>query len=174
LILLAIDGRIGEVSLFFRIVALVGALVLAIAMFPPVFNRVVGLSMRLLKRGSPVKVSWCGIGKPVALYAGGAVLSGFSYVVFSHALLPTIAVADTWYLVGAFGLAGVVGMLTPLIPSGLGTRDGAQLVLLLVILPAPEAALLVLASRVWSAVVDVVFWVGVQIVRAAVKNLSRQ
>lgn len=168
LTLLALDGRIAEVSSFFRVLALVGALVLAVAIAPPVFNRLIALGMRLLKRGSDVTVSWRGIGTPVALYAAGAVLSGLSYVVMSHALLPGITVADTWYLVGAFGLAGVVGMLTPLVPSGLGTRDGAQLVLLVLILPPAEAALLMVASRVWSVVVDVLFWAGAQATRTLV------
>lgn len=168
LVLLAIDGRIGEVSKSFRISALIGAVVLAIAMFPPVFNRAVALGMRMLKRGSAVMVSWRGIGTAVTLYAAGAVLSGLSYVMFSSALLSTLTFEDTWYLVGAFGLAGVVGILTPLMPSGLGTRDGTQLLLLLVIMPAPEAALLVLASRVWSVGVDIAFWAGVQSIRVVV------
>lgn len=162
LALLTIDGRIGEVAGFFRVLALVGAIVLAVAILPPVFNRIVALGMRVLKRGTATVVSWRGVGTPVALYATGAVVSGLSYVAFTHALLPGVTAADTWYLVGAFGLAGVVGMLTPLVPSGLGTRDGAQLLLLLVIFPAPEAALIVVASRVWTAAVDVLFWAGAQ------------
>jgi len=65
---------------------------------------------------------------------------------------------DLLFLVGAYGFAGVVGMLTPLVPSGLGTKDATLLVLLLLVVTAPTAALVVLVSRVWSAAVDVLFW----------------
>ncbi|PKQ25030.1 MAG: hypothetical protein CVT64_11850 [Actinobacteria bacterium HGW-Actinobacteria-4] len=169
LALLALDGRIADVAPFIRVVAVVGALALACVMLPPVFNRMIHLGARLVRRDIQVSVSWRGVGSPVALYAVGAVVSGLSYVAFSHAIITNLTWGDTAYLIGAFGLAGVVGMLTPLVPSGLGTRDSAQLLLLLVILPVPEAALLVLASRVWSALVDVVFWAVAAVHRSASK-----
>ena len=157
---LAIDGRIGDVVPFFRVLGLAGTALFAVAMVPPVFNRVIALGMRLIRRDIKIAVSWKGICTPIALHAFGAIASGLGLAVFSNTFIPSLNASDTLFLIGAFGLSGVVGMLTPLAPSGLGTRDGAQLLLLLVIMPAPEASVLVIATRLWSLLVDVIFWAG--------------
>lgn len=159
LALLAVDGRIAELSPALLWLVIGGAALLVLAMVPAVFNRLLALGFRALKRGSAVPVGWNVVVASVSLYAAGAVLSGLSYALLVFSLVPTIEAGDIVFLVGAFGLAGVVGMLTPLVPSGLGTRDGAQLLLLLVIFSAPVAGLIVVVSRVWSAVVDLLFWV---------------
>ena len=156
--LLALDPRIGEVSPVLRWVVAAGALAAFAAMTPPVFNRLVALGFRLLRRGTPTHVDWRIVRDCLALYALGAAVSGLAYAVLMRAIVPDLSGADLPYLVGAFGFAGVVGILTPLVPSGLGTRDATQLVLLLVVVPAPTAALVVLFTRVWSAVADVLFW----------------
>lgn len=158
LALLAIDPRVGEISPALRWVVALGALAGFVAMTPPVFNRILALGFRVLRRGTPVAVSWPVVRDSLALYGGGAVISGVAYALVMRSVVPDVTAADLLFLVGAFGFAGVVGMLTPLVPSGLGTRDATQLVLLLIILPAPTAALVVLVSRVWSAAVDVLFW----------------
>lgn len=158
LTLLAIDPRVGEISPVLRWLVGIGALAGFVAMSPPVFNRLLALGFRLLKRGTPLAVGWPVVRDSLALYGGGAIVSGLSYALVMKAVVPDVAAADLAFLVGAFGFAGVVGMLTPLVPSGLGTRDATQLVLLLIILPAHTAALVVLVSRVWSAAIDVLFW----------------
>ena len=173
LTLLAVDPRVGEISPALRWVVVIGAAAGFVAMTPPVFNRLLALGFRLLRRGTPVAVRWPVVRDSLALYGGGAVLSGVSYALVMKSVVPDVGAADLLFLVGAFGFAGVVGMLTPLVPSGLGTRDATQLVLLLIILPAPTAALVVLVSRVWSAAVDVLFWaiaVSVRRIQAASKS----
>lgn len=158
LTLLAIDPRVGEVSPALRWLVGIGAVAGFVAMSPPVFNRLLAVGFRLLKRGQPTRVGWPVVRDSLALYGGGAIVSGLSYAGVMKAVVPDVAATDLVFLVGAFGFAGVVGMLTPLVPSGLGTRDATQLVLLLIVLPAHTAALAVLVSRVWSAVIDVLFW----------------
>lgn len=158
--LLVFDGRVGEAAPYFQMLATAGTAIAAVAMIPLVFNRFIALGMRLFQRDIKVVVSWESVGTPVGLHAGGTMISGLGFVVLSHSLLPALTASDSLFLIGAFGLSGVAGMLTPLVPAGLGTRDGAQLLLLLAIMPAPEAALLVIASRLSSALVDVLFWVG--------------
>ena len=158
LALLAIDPRLGEISPVLRLVVAAGAVAGFIAMVPPVFNRLLAFAFRLVRRGEPVEVRWPVVRDALALYGGGALLSGLSYALLMRAVVPDVSTADLLFLVGAFGFAGVVGVLTPLVPSGLGTRDATQMALLLIILPAPTAALVVLLSRVWSAAVDVIFW----------------
>ncbi|WP_062136148.1 lysylphosphatidylglycerol synthase domain-containing protein [Demequina aestuarii] len=158
LALLALDPRIGEVSPALRLIVALCAIAGFVAMTPPVFNRLLALGFRMLRRGTPSPVGWPVVRDSLALYGGGALLSGLAYALLMRSVVPDVGVADLMFLVGAFGFAGVVGILTPLVPSGLGTRDATQLVLLLIVLPAPTAALVVLLSRVWSAAVDLLFW----------------
>jgi hypothetical protein len=168
LTLLAIDGRISEQSNVINTLVAIALLGLGIALTPPVFNRLLRVAFRFVSANPPPSVGWDILLASVGLYALGSVLSGIAYTLFAFSLIPEFAIADAIYLVGAFGLAGVVGMLTPFVPSGLGTRDGAQMLLLLVVLPPPLAALLVLATRAWSAATDVLFW----IVATASRRLS--
>ncbi|WP_169816441.1 lysylphosphatidylglycerol synthase domain-containing protein [Demequina soli] len=158
LLMLAVDPRIGEVSPFFRVVVAIGAVLGLVAMAPPVFNRLLAFGLKILKRGTPVEVGWRLVSEALGLYAFGALLSGAAFALMTRAVAPEVQSSDMLFLIGAFGFSGVVGMLTPLVPSGLGTRDATQMALLLIVLPASTAALVVLVSRVWSAAVDVLFW----------------
>ncbi|MFV0633761.1 lysylphosphatidylglycerol synthase domain-containing protein [Demequina sp.] len=158
LAMLAVDPRIGEIAPVLRWIAVAGALAGFVAMIPPVFNRLLALGARALRRDISVAVDWPVVRDSLALYGGGALVSGLGYALLMRSVVPEVGYADLLFLVGAFGLSGVVGMLTPLVPSGLGTRDATQMALLLVILPAPTAALVVLLSRVWSAACDLLFW----------------
>ncbi|GMA35060.1 hypothetical protein [Demequina litorisediminis] len=170
LTLLALDPRIGEISPTLRVLVAVGAVLGFVAMTPPVFNRFLTLGFRLLKRGEATHVGWDVVGSSLGLYGVGAAVSGLAYALLLKAIVPETGAGDLLFLVGAFGFAGVVGMLTPLVPSGLGTRDAAQMVLLLVVLPAPTAALVVIVSRVWSAAVDVLFWAVATVVGRAARS----
>ncbi len=158
LALLAADGRILEVSPALRWLVALGAVALGVGLLPPVFNRVVRLGFRLVRRGTPVAVQWRLIGLTLSSYGAAGLLSGLAYALLALALAPGLGARDILFLVGAFGFAGVVGMLTPFVPSGLGTRDGVQLLLLLIVLDPALATVVVLVSRLWSAVVDVLFW----------------
>ena len=158
LTLLALDPRVGEVSPTLRLLVGIGAVLALAAMSPPLFNRLLRIGFRVLRRARPDSVSWGTVASSVGLYAGGAVVSGLAYALLMRSLVPSASAQDLLFAVGAFGFAGVVGMLTPLVPSGLGTKDATQLVLLLIIVPAPTAALVVVVSRVWSAACDVLFW----------------
>lgn len=158
LALLSTDQRIAEIDPLLRWLVAIGAFALIVAMAPPVFNRLLALAMKIVRRGTAVPVQWGVILTSVSLYGLGALVSGLSYVLIVFALAPDVGTGDIVFLIGAFGLAGVVGTLTPLVPSGLGTRDGVQLLLLLVLFPTALAALIVIVCRLWSAVVDVLFW----------------
>ncbi|GGL28974.1 flippase-like domain-containing protein [Phycicoccus endophyticus] len=159
LVLLALDPRIGEISTALRWLVVLGALVLLLVMTPPVFNRLLAVMFRLLKRGSLVEVGWPVIGTTLTMYGAVQLVSGLANALLVCAILPGTEASDMLFLMGAFGFSAVIGMLTPLVPSGLGTRDASLAVLLLLVMSPPEAALVVLVSRVWNLALDVVFWV---------------
>ncbi|WP_084126618.1 lysylphosphatidylglycerol synthase domain-containing protein [Demequina sp. NBRC 110054] len=170
LTLLALDPRIGEISVTVRVLVAVGAVAGFVAMAPPIFNRLLDLAMRAARRGTPVQVGWPTVRDSIALYGGGALLSGLQSYFLILAIAPQVGLEDMLYIIGAIGLGGVVGMLTPLVPSGLGTKDATQFVLLLVVMPAATATLVVVLGRVLNAVVDLLFWliaVGWEKARAA-------
>lgn len=168
LALLASDDRISGISPTLRWLVALGAVFFAGAMVPAVFNRLVSTAVRLSGRGTAIAIRWNVVLTSVALYGLGAMISGTSYVLLARAIATGIGIDDLAFLIGAFGLAGVAGILTPFAPSGLGTRDGVQLILLLVILPAPLAAVIVVCGRIWSAVTDLLFY----ILAAGTRSLS--
>lgn len=61
---------------------------------------------------------------------------------------------DYWYLTSAFMFSGIIGMLAPFAPGGLGVREGVLLVALQGLVPPGQAALLALASRVWGTAAE--------------------
>ncbi len=93
--------------------------------------------------------------KVIALYAGVFCVSGAGFYV----LVASLTSFSPRYLplaVGAFTLGGVVGMLSLLVPAGIGVREGVLVGLLQVAMPLELAILVSLVARVWATVVDVV------------------
>lgn len=91
--------------------------------------------------------------KIIALYAGVFCVSGAGFYV----LVLSLTSFSPRYLplaIGAFTLGGVVGMLSLLVPAGIGVREGVLVGLLQVAMPLELAILVSLVARVWATVVD--------------------
>ena len=92
------------------------------------------------------------------LYVVGALISGVSFYLLVRGVYPNHVEAGLLYMIGAYNLSGALGMVTPILPSGIGIRDGALLVLLTIIIP-PDIALIVTGlARLWSLFVDILFF----------------
>lgn len=143
-----------------------------IVLIPPVFRRVVNLALRIVRR-DPLpadafpRVSTLLIS--VALYLGGALVAGMSYYFIAAALYPGIDIADMLFVIGATSLASAVSMLAVFAPGGLGVREGILGVLLAFVVPGEIALVIVVVTRVWSIVVDALFF----LVAGAMNLLAR-
>ncbi|MGO1943994.1 MAG: lysylphosphatidylglycerol synthase domain-containing protein [Ancrocorticia sp.] len=71
---------------------------------------------------------------------------------------PMFSVAPGEYLpiACAYVIAGAVGMMAVMVPSGVGVRESVFVLLVLPYLPSQEAIVLSLATRLWATLADVV------------------
>ncbi len=159
LIFLAFDDRFAEVDGNIRLAMLVIGGAMSLSIIPSVFNWLVRIMMKVLRRKGAEDVSISGrtVTKAFALYMVGYFISGLSYFFFTKAFFPVEA-SDTLFVIATFNIAGAIGIASIVTPSGLGVREGVQLLLLPAIMPKEMALVITAASRLWSVAIDVLFF----------------
>lgn len=138
-------------------VILAGVVVVAVGLVHPrVLNAGLDLAMRLLPHGVlRWEGSWSdGVGL-LGMYALSWVGQGLAFALFVHAIveIPTAAIT---VLVGANAMAMVTGMLVFVVPAGLGAREAVLALLLSPWAPVGAAALIAVASRLWTIATEVI------------------
>lgn len=159
--LLIFDSRLDVVSTNFKIIMIIVLAACLIVLIPAVFNGVVALAYKLVRRKTLAvehRASGRTIIKGIGLYAVGSVLSGLSLFFIAKAVYPDLPFDSLLYVMGVSNLAGALSMLAIFAPSGLGVREGIQLVLLSVIMPTEAALVITVATRLWSIGVDFIFF----------------
>lgn len=159
-LMLAIDPRLDVISWEMRL-AIIGIIIIGIiTLLPPVFNFFIKLVYKVLrKKAFPAEhaVTKGVIAKGALLYAVGALITGLSLFFIAKAVYPELGYDQLFFVMGVGNLAGALGMLVIFAPSGIGVREGVQLVLLSLIMP-PEIALAVtVLTRLWGVVMDLAF-----------------
>jgi uncharacterized membrane protein YbhN (UPF0104 family) len=160
-LMLLSDTRFDVINGSTRIFMAVAIAVCVIAMVPAVFNRLVSFAYRLLRRktlatehlASP-KTILSGAG----LYVISSILSGLSLFFIAKCVYLPLSYHDILFVMGASNLAGALGMLAIFAPSGIGVREGVQLVLLSALMPKSIALVIVVVSRLWSVAMDFAFF----------------
>lgn len=166
ILILSFDSRLEVISTPIRLLLLLVGLSLFVLISPPIFNRLANKAYKLLRKeeaSSELQINKRAAGRSFMLYTIGAFITGTSYFLLTVAINPDIRMEHYFFIVGTFNLAGAMGMATPFLPSGLGIRDGVQLVLLSIIMPKETAIIVTVASRLWSALIDIVFYVSAKI-----------
>lgn len=134
------------------------ALVALFAMTPPVLNRVIAMALRLLRR-EPLEHAFTARTLVAALwwFVAGWVVMGLAVWVLTRALGPARGSAGHVLVVCVcgFALAGIIGMISFLVPAGVGIRDGLLVVVLVTVLPVPTATAVVILSRFLTVLTDV-------------------
>lgn len=160
LVFLGIDERLDVVPTPARLTLLALGLALSVVLIPRVFNRLTVLMLRVTRRENLAPGDLTINGRTVAnafgLYGIGYFISGASHFFWARAIYP-LGFDDFFFTVAAFNIAGAIGILSIVTPSGLGVREGVLLVLLPVIMPKEAALVLTASSRLWSVVVDLLF-----------------
>lgn len=162
LLILAADDRFDVIDAKIRLgmaVLLAGCVAVIV---PYVFNRVLGLAFRVLRKrvlADEHRVTTPVILKGVFLYAIGGVLYGTFLFFMAKAVFPALPFDNLIFVIGAGNLAGALGILSIFAPSGLGVRDGIQLLLFSVIMPPEFALVITVLTRLWDIVLDLVFYV---------------
>ena len=161
MLLLGFDPRLDVIAPQVKILMAALGIVLLFFLSPPVFNRLLHAVHMLIKREAPgaeLRINGRAVLRSFTLYAIGAFIAGLSYFFLTRALAAQTSWHDFLFIVGAFNLAGALGMVAVFAPSGIGVRDGIQLVLLSLIMPKEIALIITIFSRLWSAIIDVIFY----------------
>ncbi|MFI5212565.1 MAG: lysylphosphatidylglycerol synthase domain-containing protein [Candidatus Saccharimonadales bacterium] len=160
-VLLIFDPRLSVINGTIKLL-MVGVLAACIvAIFPPVFNRLISLAHRLLrkKKISPDDLaSNKTIVQGALLYIVGALLSGTALFFIAKAVYPALGYNNLLFVVGVSNLAGALGMLAIFAPSGIGVREGILLTLLSLVMPPEYALIVTVTSRLWDVGLDLLFF----------------
>jgi len=158
--MLLIDPRLGSIDGELKAVMIVLIILGVVTLMPPVFNRIVGVAYKVVKKKQfPAEHRATGkiILRGSLLYGVGAILNGLAAFFVAKALYPELGFENAVFVISAANLAGVVGMLALFAPSGIGVREAVLLVLLAFIMPPEIAVAVVVLMRLWDVVSDFVF-----------------
>lgn len=135
--------------------ALAVALALVVVLVPAVLTRLLGLALRLTRRGGEVPRIG---GKAMAASAAWSALNWTLLGAHAWLLLRALGGEGASYGIatGAFALAWLVGFLVVLAPAGVGPREAALVVLLAGVATRPEALALALVSRFAMTLADAI------------------
>lgn len=131
--------------------------VLLLLCWPALLNRIIATGLRVLRR-EPLEheLSARAVLTTVALYVAAWVCFGAHVLVLTRAVGGEVPGAGlTMAALTGYGLAGSLGMLTVILPAGLGAREGVLTYVLASALPTPAAAAVAIISRFIVTVVDV-------------------
>jgi hypothetical protein len=136
---------------------------------PAIFGRLANAGLRRLKR-EPLKATlpFRRVLLLVPYYVGGWLLLGLSFCALAASIAPVEA-GDLALLIGGYAFAWEIGFLALVTPSGLGVKEGILYVILRLVFPAPISAALVVLSRLWQTLAEVicagVIWIFVRVRR---------
>jgi uncharacterized membrane protein YbhN (UPF0104 family) len=159
--MLIFDSRLNVINLTMKL--LMGAVlsICLISITPPVFNRLISFAYKVIRKKNLERehlASGKTIGKGASLYVVGALCNGLSLFFIAKAVDPSLSYHNLAFVMGAGNLAAAASMLAVFAPSGIGVREGIQLVLLSVIMPKELALLVVIMTRLWSVSMDFIFF----------------
>lgn len=132
-------------------------LLLLLLLWPRLLNWGIALLLRVLRR-DPLEHRLTA--PAIALTAMWFVLAwagaGLSVLVLAHAVSPSTSLgALAVTSICGFALASAIGMFSIIVPAGVGVRDGILALLLAALMPFPAAFTVVVISRFFSVVADV-------------------
>ena len=161
LIFLGLDSRLDVVSTQLRIILVAIGIVTSLVLVPRVFNRIIVLLARLFRKkdfnANELKSNKKAVSSAFLLYSIGYFISGASYFFLAKSIYP-IGFDNFFFTVAAFNIAGAIGIASIVTPSGLGVREGIQLLLLPLIMPREAALIVTVVARLWSVIIDLLFF----------------
>lgn len=129
----------------------------AVLLWPRLLNAIINRGLRLLRREplehplSGAAIAWTTLWFLLAWCAAGGSVLALARAVAPEADLGHLAVAS----MSGFALAAAIGMLSVLVPAGVGVRDGVLALLLVTLMPLPAATAVVVITRFLTVLIDV-------------------
>lgn len=148
---------------------------LGLVLWRPFFHRLVNLpAKRVLKQPVP-RESFLSSSQTLRYlvgFVGPRILNGVGFVLIAHSVAD-IGPSDWLPFAAAYTLAGAVGILAVLVPSGLGVREAVIVVVLSQYVSTPEAIVISLLARLCSTIGDAVIALIYAVVRQRIDKEIR-
>lgn len=173
LALLVFDKRLDVIGTEFKALAIGVALIGIVILAPAIFNRLIGIAYKLLRHKTVANEHLATnqtLVKGASLYLADAIVNGLSLFFIAKGVYPSLPYSDIAFAMGAASLAGAASMLALFAPSGLGVREGIQLVLFSLIMPKELALAVTIITRLWSVGMDMVFFGLSRLIAGSDKN----
>lgn len=173
MLLLGLDPRLNIIPAKYKFLMILCAGVLLLILTPSIFNRIIRLAYFVIRKKEPQEellINGKAVLRAFLLYVVAGLILGVGEFFITRTIDPAISWHDFWFVVGAFNLAGALGMLAIGVPSGIGVRDGVVLLLLSVIMPKEIALAVTVTSRLWAALADVAFFTIANLMLRMVRN----
>ena len=132
------------------LIMVVGAAGAGLVLWPRGANTVTAGFARLAGKESPPALTRPCLLGCLAIHLAGLFWQGLGMVMLAQ-VFGAGGMADMPFLIGALAFASTVGMLSVFAPAGIGVKDLTLLALLSQVMPAPQAALVALAARLWTS-----------------------
>ncbi|MGI8650422.1 MAG: lysylphosphatidylglycerol synthase transmembrane domain-containing protein [Rubrobacter sp.] len=91
----------------------------------------------------------------LAYYVGGWVLLGLGFASLTASVAP-VGAAEIALLIGGYAFAWEVGFLSLVTPSGIGVKEAVLALILSLVLPIPAVIAVVVLSRLWQTLIELV------------------
>lgn len=166
LTLLLIDPRFNLIDTEQRLLMIAVLVGCCTALIPYVFNRIVSIVYRLVKRKKFPQEHYIGpsaVIRGTTLYMIWSLVGGVSLFFMSKGVYPELGYENILFVMGVSNLAGALGMLAFFAPSGIGVREGVLIVLLSIVIPIEFAVVVAVFTRLWGLVLDVGFLISARL-----------
>lgn len=166
-LVLLFDPRLDVLGPGLRVTLILALVACIVGLLPPVFNFGMSLVFRVVRRkelAADNRATAATIAVAAGQYVIGAVLAGASLFFLAKTVYPALAFGDFLYVMSASNLASAASMLAVFAPGGIGVREGVQLALLAVVIPGAVALVVVVATRIWALVMDLLFFASGELV----------
>lgn len=160
-VILIFDRRLNTIDTSIKLMMGISIVILLILLIPKVFNSLAAKAYLFLRKErleSEHLANGDLILKASTMYIVSAIINGISLFFIAKSVYPGLGYHTLVYVMSVGNLAGAVGMLAIFVPSGIGVRDGLQLVLLTAIMPKEVALLITVVTRLLGVVMDLLFF----------------
>lgn len=148
-------------SPWWGVVGALAAVVVLVILWPPVLNGLIARGLRLIRR-EPLEHALSGgaIARCMSFIIAAWIGNGISVLVLAAALPPEGSGSLVLVSISGFALASVAGMVAVILPAGVGIREGVMLLLLTSVMSPAGATAVVVLTRFFSVLADVL-WAAV-------------
>ncbi len=160
LLFLLPDYRFSAVNPLVRFGLMAGGVFLTMTLIPSVFNWLIKITLRVVRKTELLEdmvINLEVMKHAFWLYSISYFFTGASYYFLTNAVQP-IKINDLFYVMAVFNIAGSIGIASMITPSGLGVREGIQMLLLVAIMPKEIALVVTAFARLFSITMDFLFF----------------